>query len=222
MRAFKRYGVGVDPGQVRDYTGVAVIEYYDGPPRFSTSVFWPPPTPELRLIWVERLRLGTTHASRARHVAGIVDKLGRDRVDLLVDGTGSGTAFIEAIRMFGFAPVEITITGGREANFHTSVDSMGKREQVSVPNAMFASSLLASLETPPLLRIADGLPFAPVLKQEMLNFSGKRFPNGHESFGARGNGQHDDMTFAVAYLTWWFRRPKPGKIQSGPLRIRGM
>jgi hypothetical protein len=56
------------------------------------------------------------------------------------------------------------------------------------------------------LRIAKGLPDAPVLVRELLNFRVTITPSAHETFGAWRENEHDDLVLAVALAAWLAER----------------
>ena len=60
------------------------------------------------------------------------------------------------------------------------------------------------------LKVAEGLPDAAVLVQELLNFRVKIDPlTAHDSYGVWREGQHDDLVLATAVACWYGER-QPG------------
>src|SRR5690349_633250 len=94
-----KYFVGVDLGQLRDYTAIAVLELME------TSGGWDPvhcgyrKQTVLRLRHLERVPLGTPYpevVERIRSVVRSADLLGR--CQMMVDATGVGTAVVDMLR----------------------------------------------------------------------------------------------------------------------------
>ena len=60
------------------------------------------------------------------------------------------------------------------------------------------------------LKVAEELPDATVLVQELLNFRVKiDLLTAHDSYGAWREGQHDDLVLATAVACWYGER-QPG------------
>ncbi len=57
------------------------------------------------------------------------------------------------------------------------------------------------------LRVAEGLPDAAVLVEELLNFRVKIDPlTAHDSYGGWREKEHDDLVLAVALACWYGER----------------
>ncbi len=87
----------------------------------------------------------------------------------------------------------VTITGG----ITPSRDSDGYR----VPKRDLVSTLQVLLQTQR-LKVAQGLPDAAVLVQELLNFQVKITDAANDTYGAWREGTHDDLVLAVALAVW--------------------
>jgi len=80
-----------------------------------------------------------------------------------------------------------------------------------LPGAQAVSGLhLQVLLQAGLLKVAEELPDATVLIQELLNFRVKIDPlTAHDSYGPWREGQHDDLVLATAVACWYGER-QPG------------
>jgi hypothetical protein len=69
------------------------------------------------------------------------------------------------------------------------------------------------------LRFSAELPFAPILKRELLNFRVRLDPvTSHDSYSAWREGDHDELVLATAVALWWGDR-QPRANHDGPYQI---
>ena len=107
----------------------------------------------------------------------------------------------DMFRQKGLAPIAITITGGDTVT--------GDGGNYRVPKRYLVSTMQVLLQAG-LLKVAEELPDATVLVQELLNFRVKIDPlTAHDSYGAWREGQHDDLVLATAVACWYGER-QPG------------
>jgi hypothetical protein len=217
------YVVGVDAGQIRDFTAIVVLERRErpapgqpvpGPPSFVTRLgLGPRPVTQMEAIyaarWVERLPLDTPYPQQVRHVAELVrrvrdgmDRTNPGRLAVVLDATGVGVAvgdlFRDADLGDDVAFVPVTITAGDA----TTLDGRGgyrvpKRTLVSVVQVLLQSRRL---------RVAAGLPAAATLEQELRTFRAKISLSGHDQYGAGEDWRsapHDDLVLALAVASWF-------------------
>jgi hypothetical protein len=181
----QRYLVGLDLGQVNDYTAVAVIEH---PSREN------PPTYRVRAL--HRYPLGTSYTWVADD---IVDRLRTPPLDrdtlVAIDATGVGTPVVDLIKNHqDISDVyAITITGG------TAVAGTGY--QLSVPKRDLITKTAVLLQQRR-IRIAAELPETPTLVNELLNYRIKTNDSGHHSYGPESNHDHDDLLLALTLALW--------------------
>lgn len=179
------YLVGLDLGQANDYTALCVIE------RAPTR----PATYALRHL--ERPVLGTPYpaiAARVKTLTEAAPLVGRCVV--VVDATGVGAPVVDLLRAARLPLVPVSITGGDTV----TRDAAGAWR---VPKRDLVFSLLTALQTGR-LKIADGLPLAPVLVGELLNFRVKIDPQtAHDSYAAWREGAHDDLVLSAALALWY-------------------
>jgi hypothetical protein len=195
--------VGLDLGQSADYTALAVIEAED-------------PTQGLRLRHLERYPLRTPYPEIADKVARLVrdpaltvtterhfGKVRRRRSELIVDNTGVGVAVTDLLRERGLTFRPVTITGGDVAR---ASETQEKGRHYRVPKR----DLVAALEVPfhnGTLKVAEGLPLWPTLREELLNFRRKiDLKTAHDSYEHWRESDHDDLVLACALACWWARR----------------
>ena len=177
------YFIGVDLGQKRDYTAVAIVER-DGD--------------RLCLRHLEHLKLNTSYQA----VADRIQQLNRmtmahGPVTLMVDATGVGLGVLDDLESRGLKPIGITITSGR------AISTTGKRSRV--PKRDLVVRLLTDLESGR-LKISSGIPDAEKLIDELLGFKVQiNRRTGQESFGA-ASAKHDDFVLALALACWGAQR----------------
>ena len=98
-----RFVIGLDLGQVQDYTAVAIIERV-APEPSDTSAEPSRPTFEFRLRHLQRYALGTSYPAIVDDITDLMTEpilVGQSR--LVVDGTGVGVPVVEMFRTNGRA-----------------------------------------------------------------------------------------------------------------------
>jgi hypothetical protein len=183
--------VGIDIGQQVDPTAIVVIE----------SVRAPAGQYAYHVRHIERLPLGTRYPAIVDRVQALRQTPPLTLVTpVVLDRTGVGAPVTD---MFGDdeAVSAITITGGdtvvRESWRHTKVP---KRDLVATLVALFHSGRLL---------IAAGLPEREALLRELLAFRVKVSIEGHDSYEAWRERDHDDIVLALALATWHAAHPAP-------------
>lgn len=221
-----RYFLGLDLGEKRDYTALAVLRQ-QGKPTGQTTIA--PVGWDLSegLIYdnvpVLEYRYDVIHLDRWRgrgyhEVVPIVSKVllqlhqldhqeqlerfGRSAYvpehHLLVDNTGVGIAVVDSLRTAGLDCVAVTTHGG---------DTVSRREgEIRVPKRELVGALNVLLQTKR-LGISGQLELADALTAELENFRAKvKLTTGHDTYGAgmdwRENN-HDDLVLALAMAAWY-------------------
>src|SRR5215212_3267002 len=196
--------VGLDLGQSNDFTALAVVQSSAGEDK------------ELRLRHLERYPLRTPYTEIADGVVRLVrdpaltvvtERLighaQRRPPELVVDNTGVGLAVTDLLRERGLTFRPVTITGGDVARASETQD---KGRHYRVPKR----DLVAALEVPfhtGTLKVAEGLPLWPTLREELLNFRRKiDLKTAHDSYEHWRESDHDDLVLACALACWWARR----------------
>jgi len=191
--------VGLDLGQRRDHSAIAVLQRIERLRPYGPSVFH-----RLLVRHLERVPLGTPYTavvSRAREIVHHPPL--RGQCALVVDGTGVGAPVVDALRAarLGCELCPVTITGGDHE--HRQDGGWG------VPRRDLIAGLQVLLERGE-LRIAKALLEAGSLVRELLDMRLTMAGNGRVRLGADGFGEHDDLIIAVALSCWRARRMQIG------------
>lgn len=181
--------VGLDLGQRRDHSAIAVVQCDRG--GWMNSV---PRT--LCVRYLQRIPLGTPYTRVAQRVGEVVRNpllAGRSRV--VVDATGLGGPVVDLLKAARLdCPLTpVTITGGDRAH------NTGDRWQV--PKRDLLTNLLVLLEARE-LKIPKGLADAGTLVRELGEMEMRQAGYGRMQMGAEGPGEHDDLVIAVALACW--------------------
>jgi hypothetical protein len=245
MNDHPSYFVGVDLGQVADYTAIVVVEepvyVQDEETRFmfnAPRVGWvspaelnyahvdmlksgahgsPPTPPTLEVRHLERTR-EVSYTTIAAHVASLMQRppLADRGAVLVVDHTGVGRGVVDMLRE-RTPLIAATITGG------TTVRQ--SRDEVHVPKRDLIASVGLLLEQRR-LKIAEALPDARTLTEELATFRRRVTSAGHDSYEADWRTDaHDDMVLAVALAVWYreyadTHRPAPSMVFGPSGRMR--
>lgn len=192
------YVAGLDLGQLKDYSALAIIEA-DSTPLVMNSdvgrfVIDGLPVAAMRCRHLERFPLQTRYADIATKV--------RDRLKVLkaecylaVDKTGVGLGPFESLEAYGLNPIGITITGGNDVQAGATVRDwrVPKRDLVGTAQVALQNKVLT---------ISSKLPMAEKLSHELLNFKMKITAEGHDTYNAWRENDHDDLVLAVAIAGW--------------------
>jgi hypothetical protein len=211
-----RHTVGVDLGQSRDPTAIAVVEteklvrcWRDERDRIGQEV----EGVVHRVRHLERLPLNMPYPMQVAHVRRLVMSPllkgeGSGPPALVIDETGVGKAVADMFEADGLRPERVWITAGLEEGRGASPRSH------RVPKIQLVSRLQAALHASD-VKFAPALAEAPTLEHELAEFRMRFTPGGSAVFGAR-EGRHDDLVLAVAIALWWASR-RGNHIQSGRL-----
>jgi hypothetical protein len=204
--------VGVDVGQVRDFTAVAVNEVYHGHQKVMQQARFQAEPSEARrqrlsrhhIRFLERLPLSTPYPDMIRRVGEIMDRLPpMERPPaLVVDQTGVGRPVLDMMREQRLRPIGVSITAG--------VHETGDRwDDKGVPKRVLASTLGVAMDAGRLI-VSPKLLEADALKRELAAFRVKKLSTGNQTFEAWREGEHDDLVLAVAMAVWGAERiPQP-------------
>jgi hypothetical protein len=197
--------VGLDLGQSSDYTALAIVQ---GVKEVSEEKPGKPWKSSLHLRHLERYPLRTPYTQIADGVAALMrsEQLNRDEYDvsrgrtaktrseLFVDNTGVGAGVTDLLKAKGLHFTAITIHGGEKVHRENGAYNVPKKD------------LVAALEVPfdtGTLKVAEGLPLWPTLKEELLNFRRKQNrTTAHVSYEHWREGDHDDLVLACALACW--------------------
>jgi len=180
-----KFLLGLDLGQVRDYTALSIIEKIT---EDDTEAIY-------HLRHIQRFPLKTTYPEIVDKVCDIFNS---DKISkysrLIVDATGVGRPVVDLFKKKQLYPKAITITGGYDVIKDNGEYKVPKRDLVTNLQVLFQQEKL---------KIAEDLQEAKTLVQELLNFKVKIKDNARESFEAWREGIHDDLVLAVALACWW-------------------
>jgi hypothetical protein len=192
-----RYYVGLDLGQSRDHTAIAVVQRAELKGGWDGVAYAWKKVAALRLRYLERMPLGITYPEMVDRVREVVEHRElAGRCTLVVDGTGVGRPVVDLLHdaRFGCNILPVTITGG---DAETSIHGY-----YGVPKRDLITNLQVLLQQKK-LQVAADLEHGPLLVKEMSEMQVRITPAGRELYGTWREGQHDDLTFAVALACWW-------------------
>lgn len=181
-----RYYIGLDLGQAKDYTAMAIIEAR-GERQAMT----------FQARHLQRYELGTPYPAIVANVAAMLKRepFTTVKTTLSVDGTGVGAAVVDLFRKeklnAHFQP--IIITGGDMVTQEGGVTRVPKRDLVGVTQVALQTSRL---------KIAAELPEAQTLVGELQSFQVKITTAANDTYGAWREGAHDDLVLAVSMALW--------------------
>jgi hypothetical protein len=188
--------VGLDLGQKRDFSALAVVE------RVDARLAWMGPAPPLGVRYLERMELGTPYPDVVARVGEILQDpkmLGQSH--LVVDATGVGAPVMDLLRAARMRAniTAVIITGGDRAHYGGN--------QWHVPKRELLTGLEALLECGE-LRIAGKLREAGRLVKEFESIQVEARTNGRWKMG--GDAEHDDLVLALSLACWRAKRPMNG------------
>jgi hypothetical protein len=193
------YVLGLDPGQVQDYSALAIVE---------RPADVPPSDTFLAVSYLRRFPLGTSYVTMVQDVVRLTQRPELQHPTLVVDQTGVGKPVVDLFVQANMpARLErMQITAGHQA-------TRGTDGSWHVPKKELVACLQVLLQRGR-LKIAKSLPEAELLTQELLHFKVKVTVTGHECYEAWRARDHDDLVLAVALACWqtlrqgWQEPPK--------------
>lgn len=190
-----RFYAGVDVGQAYDYTALAILEAM---PEVTPDPLRPGLIKRRRRLYhcrhLERLPLGTPYPAQVVHIHQLVHAPPLEKqTHVALDSTGVGRPVFDLFHEGGVRCTGVLIHGGDHTSREGHVYRVPKRDliagcQIALQNGS--------------LKIANRLPHAETLMQELLNYRVKIDPlTAHDSYNAR-EGQHDDLVLALCLAVW--------------------
>lgn len=193
--ARKLFVIGLDLGQMQDFSALAIIERNDVE---IDGIGGSAMEKHLHLRHLERCPIGTSYPQVVEKVAKLMATPPLDgNCILVIDATGVGRAVVDMFRKAYLRPVAVTITAGNKVTRDGTEFGVPKRDLIGV--------LEASLQTGR-FKVARELPDAKTLMDEMLNLKRKVTLAGHDTYEAWREGQHDDLVLAAALAAWYAER----------------
>jgi len=209
------YFVGVDLGQSRDYTAIAVVERVESAGEWSAATFTYARAVVQRLRFLERVELGTPYPEVVERVVKVTRSSAlAGRCHLIVDGTGVGRPVVDLLRVAkpGCLVMPAVITSGQRESLCDGYYGIPKRDLIVGLQVLLQQGNL---------HIAGGLKYGPALAAEMAAMEVRVSSAGREQFGAWREGTHDDLVFAVALACWAAKRMRPEESGEAKNRLPG-
>ena len=191
-RTYREYFIGLDIGQIRDYTAIAIAgrRYVGDKDHGWISLY--------DIVYLERMPLGTAYPKVIDHVANMFEdpRLRLNTVHFIMDATGVGVPIKQQFNTRGLYPRAVWITGG-------STESVNENGLLNIPKIDIVSSLIVVFQARR-IKMASSLRFADVFRDELHSFSYKTNPmTGARTYEAATERIHDDLVTAVGLITWY-------------------
>ena len=178
-----RYYSGLDLGQMQDYSALVVVERTEHPqPDNARKTLY-----HFAVRHLHRWPLGTAYPAIVADVKALFAVAPLGGTILAVDQTGVGRAVVDLFRAAGI--------GGQLWPYTITHGESGKGSTVPKKN------LVGAVQVPlqdRRLKIAESLPLAPVLAEELQLFRVKVTLSANETFEAWRERDHDDLVLALA------------------------
>lgn len=198
-----RTTIGVDIGQKRDPTALAVAEV-EHRRRGQASQ---PKESHYLIRFLERLPLGTPYPEVARHIARVCQQVRRrtgKRPILYVDATGVGQPILD---LLNGAAIEVESTWAVYFTRGEKRREFSAERRITLGKAFLVNRLQALLQHQR-IHLPKGHREAGALIRELLDYEIRVGENAAAKFGAFRSGTHDDLVTALGLA-----------IQSEPQRI---
>jgi hypothetical protein len=150
-----------------------------------------------RVRWLERLEFGTSYPAVVSRMLALMRAADLRGAPLVVGVTGVGGPVLDMIAAAGLSPSVITISGGNSVTSEAGHFRVPKRDLVSRVQVFLQLGRL---------KIAEALPAAELLVQELCSFQVRISFAGRDTDGAANDWRedaHDDLVLAVGLACWW-------------------
>jgi hypothetical protein len=197
------YFAGLDLGQARDHSAITICEkitqrYSESERAEYASMLPPRPPSQYHVRHLERLPLGMPYPQQVRYIKTLLEQPPlTGAVTLALDFTGCGRPVFDQFRetRIRCVLVPVSIHGGAKVTREGMSCSVPKRDLVSITQVLFQAGRL---------KIADSLPLAPTLFNELLNFQMTIDPRtAHDSYASWREGIHDDLVLSLCLACWY-------------------
>jgi hypothetical protein len=198
-----QYFIGVDLGQRRDRTAVAIIERSESVADRPDPVTWARERITLQQVrHLERMPQGTPYTVVTQRVERIAGQLSaQNSCTVAVDATGVGLPIVDSLRLPGAAwrLMPVTIVHAERESYSDGFWRVPKRDLIASLQLAFDAREFT---------IARDCKDTPALIEELTSMRANRRPSGAVQYASPG-AAHDDLAIALA-LAWWAaqcRRP---------------
>jgi hypothetical protein len=201
------YFSGLDLGQARDFTALAVVER--STPRLPGAVS------HYAVRHLERQALGTPYTEVCFRVASLFATPPLANSQLVVDQTVVGKPVLDLLRRAKMRAKinSVTITAGHKVSWDDGGWLVPKKDLVGTLQVLLQAQRI---------KVAPTLPEAQMLVQELTNFKAKVPTASSDLLSDWREGQHDDLVLAVAIAVWAAERsPPPSVFRPHTLSCRG-
>jgi hypothetical protein len=203
--------VGLDLGQARDFSALAIIER--GNTATTTDFEGEKPNctntkdeiNQLHCIHLHRWQLRTSYPAIVADVVEMINGLDPERTTggktvLAIDATGVGAPVVDLFKREKINAIlaPIQIVAGANVSEENGMTRVPKRDLVSVVQVGLQNRKL---------KIAESLDLAETLSRELQNFTVKITDAANDVYGAWREGTHDDLVLAVALAVWQANQP---------------
>jgi len=202
-KRLKHYFAGLDLGQSKDFSALAVIE------RTGAAS----DDHEYNCVFLKRWQLRTSYPSIVSETVSIMNSPEMQAYGepvIVVDATGVGTPVVDLFRSERMKADLKTaqITSGADETHENGTYRVPKRNLVSVIQVPLQQGRL---------KVASMLPEASTLAGELQNFQVRVISDSaSDTYGAWREGTHDDLVLAVALALWAAGSWKPRIIVNQP------
>ena len=209
----RQYYAGLDLGLAGEFTSLAVLERtVQASTQSFTGAAW-----HYAVRLLERFPLGTPHAEALAWLAERTHESPLRDMMLVIDQTSVGRPVVDSFRRTNLPVVlrAVVITAGHERSHQRSSYGVPKRELASVLQLALQERRI---------KIAEQLPHAQTLFQELLAFRPTMRTASEESVDSWRERAHDDLVFSVALPIWMSERasaslPQPEECSSWMERL---
>jgi len=203
--------IGLDLGQAKDFSALAIIER--GSTATTSDVRGEKPNctntkdeiTQLNCIHLQRWQLRTSYPSIVADVVRMINNLDPERIAggkpvLAIDATGVGAPVVDLFKRekINAELKPIQIIGGANVSSEFGMTRVPKRDLVSVVQVGLQNRTL---------KIASQLELSEVLSRELQNFQVKITDAANDVYGAWREGTHDDLVLAAALALWSASQP---------------
>lgn len=181
--------VGVDIGQMSDYTAIIVAEISrrDNSEGETFNHY--------TIRKIERVPLGTSYADVVKRCRDIYDKLSKHKRLFIVDASGS-RPIIDLFRAADMPILPIQITAGTTSRIEHGMGYVSKLE---------LASTLQIISSAKRVHLPKFSKFANAIRDEARRFELRVTDSGNLTFAGEGRSK-DDLIMALTYILWYGER----------------